>query len=61
MKIICNECDYRFEHYNNIYGTYCPKCNSFIKPIERPGFIKKYNFKLEKLREKFLNKLRNIK
>ena len=36
-KIICDKCDNEFER-NNIYGTYCPKCNNLLQvpPIKGP-------------------------
>ena len=58
MKIECNKCKFEFDHYNNIYGTRCPKCDNFILPIGEPKFIKKYKFNIKKMQEKFLNKLK---
>ena len=56
-KTICDKCNYEFER-NNIYGTYCPKCNNLIKPDEEPKFIKENKLKLKKMQYEFLKKLK---
>ena len=58
MRVVCDKCDYGFEHYNNMYGTRCPKCNKYIKSNNTIKFLKEYNLKLKKLSEMFLKKLR---
>ena len=60
MDIVCENCGYVIENYNNIYGTYCRRCKHFIKPIDEPKFVKANKMKLEELRIKMLNKLRKI-
>jgi transcription initiation factor IIE alpha subunit len=61
MKVECPECNYMFDHYNNMYGTVCPKCDSVIKPYGSPSFLEENGKKINKLRKEFLNKLRNNK
>lgn len=70
MDFICDECgfdlnsltvkygDKVFDERVNIYGTYCPKCNSFIPSTVNPGFIVRYRNKIQELRNEFLEKLK---
>lgn len=46
------------EKYKNVYGTWCPFCHKFIKSEIKPVFIKEIEEKENKLKYKFLNKLR---
>ena len=69
MKTTCNNCGYLIdrdkiiegqvvEEYKNIYGTTCPKCGKFNKPlIEATEMIEK-KAQLELLREQVRDKLR---
>jgi len=68
--IYCDNCEYVFtrkteifgletEEYNNIFGTFCPKCNHFIKPDKDPEFVKKNKEKKENLKNIFLKKMKN--
>ena len=52
MIIYCDNCDYSFEkktvidgkiieEYNNVYGTFCPKCKCKINSEIEPEFVKK--------------------
>ena len=56
--MICYKCEKSFNRDNNIYGTYCPYCNSFIKPINIPKFVEKIMTKKEILQAEMLEKLR---
>ena len=58
MKIICYNCNRDFDRLNNIYGTFCPYCDTFIKRIEKPEFIIQQELKKKELQEKFLKKFR---
>lgn len=59
MTIKCEICSESFERDNNIYGTTCPFCGSFIKPYAKPGFITEAELKKEMLKAEMLEKLRN--
>jgi hypothetical protein len=61
MKVECSKCNYVFDHYNNVYGTVCPKCDSVIPSDIRPKFLIESEKKIGILREEFLNKLRKNK
>jgi uncharacterized OB-fold protein len=72
MKVICSKCGFIIdrdkiiagqivEEYKNIYGTRCPSCGKLNKPSEKPVFITDKEIKMELLKEKVRNKLRNNK
>ena len=61
MQVLCNKCSYEFEHYNNVYGTFCPKCNVFIGPDKKANFLVESEKKLDILKDEFLGKLRKKK
>ncbi len=57
QKTICDNCDHEFER-ENVYGTYCPKCNNFIKPHKEPELVKGNKLKFKKLQHEFLDKMK---
>ena len=57
MNTECSVCRWIIKGYNNIYGTYCPKCGSFVKPEGKPRFIIERENKMMELREEFLKKM----
>jgi len=58
-RVECERCGYIIEDYNNVYGTWCRKCNHFIKPLDEPEFVKENKLKLKILQQEFLEKWRN--
>jgi len=69
MKIVCDKCNYiidrdkkveseTVEEYNNIYGTFCPNCGNFLKPLYKPKFVKENELILENLKNQVLDKIR---
>ena len=54
----CSNCGHSFTR-NNIFGTFCPKCNYFIKPEKEPEFFKKNREKKENLKIKVLKVIKN--
>jgi len=59
MSTICGNCEWIIKGYNNTYGTYCPKCGSFIKPEQEPDFVSRRKKELKKLQKEFLSKFKN--
>lgn len=69
MEILCDQCGHLFsrdtvingeviEEYKNVYGTTCPKCGFFIRPIRKPQFIQDWEEAREVLRMQALEKIR---
>ena len=69
MKITCSNCGYLIdrdkiiegqvvEDYKNIYGTRCPKCGTFNKPLIEATEMTEKQTQLELLREQVRDKLR---
>lgn len=69
MKIICINCGYLIdrdkiiegqivEEYKNIYGTICPECGKFNKPLMVSTEMAEKQDQLELLREQVRDKLR---
>lgn len=58
MKIICYNCNKEFDRLNNIYGTFCPYCDTFIEAIEKPEFIIQQELKKKELQKQVLKKFR---
>jgi hypothetical protein len=58
MDNICDECGTITTDRNNVYGTYCSKCGTFIPTSEAPKFIIEYEYKLKELRKEFLKKFK---
>lgn len=54
-----NPVDPRYEEYDNIYGTMCPKCRKFVPPLVCPKFVTENKVKLELLQEEIREKIRN--
>ncbi len=70
MKVICVKCGYVIdrdkiiegqivEEYKNIYGTRCPKCNKFNKPVFEEKELTEQEIKIALLKEQVKDKLRN--
>ena len=58
MKVICDKCGWEREYDNNVYGTWCPKCNNFIPSGTEPNFVVSSKLKLKELQQIFLKKLK---
>jgi hypothetical protein len=69
MEVLCDKCGYLFsrdvvingeviEEYQNVYGTHCPKCGFFIKPVRKPAFVEAIEEKNELLKMQVLQRLR---
>jgi hypothetical protein len=39
MSVICKNCGHVMANRDNVYGTICIKCNSFIPADKRPQFV----------------------
>jgi len=44
MSFICPKCSQSFNK-DNVYGTLCTKCFSFIMPVNKPQIIKEFEEK----------------
>lgn len=69
MDILCDNCGHLFsrdlvvngeviEEYHNVYGTHCPQCGFFIKPIRKPPFVQAMEDKTEELKMQIRERLR---
>ena len=69
MKIQCSKCGFlidrdkyiggkKVEEYQNIYGTRCPKCNEYLRPMKKPSFVSDGELRMELLREEIRERLR---
>ena len=56
--IYCDNCEHSFNR-DNVFGTFCPKCNCFIKPEKEPEFSKKNKEKKDNLKNKVLERIKN--
>ena len=39
MSVICEHCGHEMTNRENVYGTFCVKCNKFISPQKKPKII----------------------
>lgn len=57
--MICPECNSDLGDRENVYGTICVKCNSYIHPLVKPKFIIEAEEKLQVNQEIIRNFLKS--
>lgn len=59
MSVFCPHCEKMILNRANLYGTLCPYCFGYIKPISKLKIVDDNEQKLELAQKKILAYLRN--